>query len=389
MRRTKALLSCLLALALVMLTACGARQQTVHRLSADRVTQAATVSQLQEVSDLIVVFTPETQENVLSRYSDGNVSTGYTRTTGQVTQVLKGQAPAQLVITEECYTADDALWTQGGYLPMETGKPYLLFLTAYDDGSDYAGMYYPTELERGKYPLGQALTTAEEAPVHGFEDGKVFEGCMPVEVLAKRGFESVRYGCMKPVGLTDPRTGKRPYAAVQLRKENRDGTMYNLVGFQTNLKFGEQKRVFSMIPGLENAEFVRYGSMHRNTFLDSPRLLDEWFMLRGSDNVFFGGQMTGVEGYVESAASGIIAGRALADRLSGKQPLTLPRTTMLGALCSYISDPTVENFQPMASSMGILPSLDRVIKGKQERYGALAQRALSDLDKALSDSEDT
>ena len=163
MRRTKALLSCLLALALVMLTACGAKQQTVHRLSADRVTQAATVSQLQEVSDLIVVFTPETQENVLSRYSDGNVASGYTRTTGQVTQVLKGQAPAQLVITEECYTADDALWTQGGYLPMETGKPYLLFLTAYDDGSDYAGMYYPTELERGKYPLGQALTTADSA----------------------------------------------------------------------------------------------------------------------------------------------------------------------------------------------------------------------------------
>ena len=150
MRRTKALLSCLLALALVMLTACGARQQTVHRLSADRVTQAATVSQLQEVSDLIVVFTPETQENVLSRYSDGNVASGYTKTTG-------------LVITEECYTADDALWTQGGYLPMETGKPYLLFLTAYDDGSDYAGMYYPTELERGKYPLGQALTTADSA----------------------------------------------------------------------------------------------------------------------------------------------------------------------------------------------------------------------------------
>lgn len=163
MRRTKALLSCLLALLLVMLTACGARQQTVHRLSADRLTQAATVSQLQEVSDLIVVFTPETQENVLSRYSDGNVASGYTKTTGQVTQVLKGQAPAQLVITEECYTADDALWTQGGYLPMETGKPYLLFLTAYDDGSDYAGMYFPTELERGKYPLGQALTTADSA----------------------------------------------------------------------------------------------------------------------------------------------------------------------------------------------------------------------------------
>lgn len=163
MRRTKALLSCLLALALVMLTACGARQQTVHRLSADRLTQAATVSQLQEVSDLIVVFTPETQENVLSRYSDGNVSSGYTRTTGRVSQVLKGQAPEQLVITEECYTLDDALWTQGGYLPMEKGRPYLLFLTAYPGGSDYAGMYYPTELELGKYPLTDQPLTASDA----------------------------------------------------------------------------------------------------------------------------------------------------------------------------------------------------------------------------------
>lgn len=163
MRRTKALLSCLLALALVMLTACGARQQTVHRLSADRLTQAATVSQLQEVSDLIVVFTPETQENVLSRYSDGNVSSGYTRTTGRVSQVLKGQAPEQLVITEECYTLDDALWTQGGYLPMEKGRPYLLFLTAYPGGSDYAGMYYPTELELGKYPLTDQPLTASHA----------------------------------------------------------------------------------------------------------------------------------------------------------------------------------------------------------------------------------
>lgn len=162
MRRTKALLSCLLALALVMLTACGARQQTVHRLSADRLTQAATVSQLQEVSDLIVVFTPETQENVLSRYSDGNVSSGYTRTTGRVSQVLKGQAPEQLVITEECYTLDDALWTQGGYLPMEKGRSYLLFLTAYPSGSDYAGMYYPTELELGKYPLTDQPLTASD-----------------------------------------------------------------------------------------------------------------------------------------------------------------------------------------------------------------------------------
>lgn len=286
------------------------------------------------------------------------------------------------------------------------------FQTRYDKGeADYVNCPMTREEYEAFY---EALITAESAPLkefdrpeesaaagrcetvpqspartpgsHGTDGMRVFEGCMPVEVLAKRGMESVRYGCMKPVGLTDPRTGKRPYAVVQLRKENREGTMYNLVGFQTNLKFGEQKRVFSMIPGLENAEFVRYGVMHRNTFLDSPRLLDKWFMLRGSDNLFFGGQMTGVEGYVESAASGIIAGRALADRLSGRQPPELPRTTMLGALCSYISDESVENFQPMASSMGILPPLDVKIKGKQERYGALAQRALADLDRALSDN---
>ena len=261
------------------------------------------------------------------------------------------------------------------------------FQTRYDKGeADYVNCPMTREEYEEFY---EALITAESAPLKEFDRPeesaglKVFEGCMPIEVLAKRGMESVRYGCMKPVGLTDPRTGFRPYAVVQLRKENREGTLYNLVGFQTNLKFGEQKRVFSMIPGLENAEFVRYGVMHRNTFIDSPRHLDRWFMLRGSDNLFFGGQITGVEGYVESAASGIIAGRALADKLSGRQPLELPRTTMLGALCSYISDSSVTDFQPMASSMGLLPPLDRIIKGKQERYAALAERSLADLDRAL------
>lgn len=210
---------------------------------------------------------------------------------------------------------------------------------------------------------------------------------MPVEVLAKRGIESVRYGCMKPVGLTDPRTGTRPYAAVQLRRENREGTLYNIVGFQTNLKFGEQKRVFSMIPGLENAEFMRYGVMHRNTFIDSPRLLDVHFMLKGSDNIFFGGQITGVEGYVESAASGIAAGRALADRLEGRAPTVFPRTTMLGALSAYISDPSVVDFQPMGSNMGILPPVEETFRGKQakqNKYAALAKRALEDLDRVLN-----
>ncbi len=265
------------------------------------------------------------------------------------------------------------------------------FQTRYDKGgADYVNCPMTREEYEAFY---EALITAESAPLKEFdrpeesEGMRVFEGCMPVEVLAKRGKESVRYGCMKPVGLADPRSGKRPYAVVQLRKENREGTMYNLVGFQTNLKFGEQKRVFSMIPGLENAEFVRYGVMHRNTFLDSPRLLDRRFMLRNSDGLFFGGQITGVEGYVESAASGIIAGRALADRLSGRKPLELPETTMLGALCGYISDPSVTSFQPMASSMGILPPLDVKIKGKQERYGALARRALSDLDRALEENK--
>lgn len=235
-----------------------------------------------------------------------------------------------------------------------------------------------------------ALINAEGAPLHEFDRPeesaglKIYEGCMPVEVLAKRGYDSVRYGCMKPVGLTDPRTGRRPYAAVQLRKENAEGTLYNLVGFQTNLKFGEQKRVFTMIPGLGNAEFARYGVMHRNTFLCSPRLLDERFMLKGSNNVFFAGQMTGVEGYVESAASGIVAGRALADILDGKEPLTLPRTTMMGALAHYIANAFDGDFQPMGSNMGILPPLDENIRDKKLKYSKLAERSLAQLGELLS-----
>ncbi len=264
------------------------------------------------------------------------------------------------------------------------------FQTRYDKGdADYINCPMNKEEYEAFY---EALVAAESAPLKEFDRPeeksgmKVYEGCMPVEVLAKRGIECVRYGCMKPVGLTDPRTGHRPWAAVQLRKENKEGTLYNIVGFQTNLKFGEQKRVFSMIPGLENAEFARYGVMHRNTFIDSPRLLDCHFMLRGSKNVFFGGQITGVEGYVESAASGIIAGRALADRLSGKAPLVLPRTTMLGALCSYISDESVTEFQPMGSNMGILPPLGYQGKlKKHEKYAMLAERAINDMDRILND----
>ncbi len=207
---------------------------------------------------------------------------------------------------------------------------------------------------------------------------------MPIEVLARRGLDAVRYGPMKPVGLRDPRTGRRPWAVVQLRRENAEGTLYNLVGFQTNLRFGEQKRVFSMIPGLENAEFVRYGVMHRNTFLDSPRLLQADQSLRSEPNVFFAGQMTGVEGYMESAASGLLAGLQFARRLQGRPALSLPRETMLGALTAYITDPTVTDFQPMGANMGILPPLPERVRDKQQRYQLLADRALACLERTLA-----
>ncbi|MCL2077409.1 MAG: methylenetetrahydrofolate--tRNA-(uracil(54)-C(5))-methyltransferase (FADH(2)-oxidizing) TrmFO [Oscillospiraceae bacterium] len=229
------------------------------------------------------------------------------------------------------------------------------------------------------------LIKAETAPLHQVDKINVYEGCMPVEILAKRGRDSVRYGCMKPVGFTDPRTDKRPYALVQLRAENAEKTLFNIVGFQTNLKFKEQERVFRLIPGLENADFMRYGVMHRNTFLDSPRLLDRHFMLNNSDNVYFAGQITGTEGYAESAAGGIIAGLSLARKLIGKEPLELPETTIIGALSRYISDQNVTNFQPMGANMGLLPPLPERIKGKKERYAALAERAIKDLKTAVSD----
>lgn len=250
------------------------------------------------------------------------------------------------------------------------------FATRYDKGE---ADYINCPMNREEYQrFYNELINAETAPLKEFEDLTVYEGCMPVEVLAKRGEESVRYGCMKPVGLTDPRTGHRPWAAVQLRKENAEGTLYNIVGFQTNLKFPEQKRVFGMIPGLENAEFARYGVMHRNTFLNSPLLLDGRFMLKGSENVFFAGQMTGVEGYVESAMSGIIAGISLAKRLLGEAELVLPDGTMCNALCRHVSTEN-KDFQPMGANMGILPPLEENIRNKQDRYEKIAARGLERL----------
>lgn len=221
------------------------------------------------------------------------------------------------------------------------------------------------------------LISAESAPLKDFDKPfKVYEGCMPIEVLAKRGEDSIRFGPLKPVGLTDPRTGHRPWAVVQLRKENKEGTLYNIVGFQTNLKFPEQKRVFSMIPGLKNAEFMRYGVMHRNSFINSPKLLNRNLSLKSNPKIFFAGQISGVEGYMESASSGIVAGINAAAEILGEKPLILPEFSMIGALLSYICDESVADFQPMGANFGILPALPQKIRDKKERYGALANRSL-------------
>ncbi len=227
----------------------------------------------------------------------------------------------------------------------------------------------------------QALTTAREAEVHGFEDQKVFEGCMPVEVMARRGRETLCYGPLKPRGLTDPRTGKEPYAVVQLRRDNREGSVYNLVGFQTHLRFPEQRRVFSMIPALHDAEFLRYGVMHRNTFLNSPRLLDRYYRLKAEPRISFAGQMTGVEGYVESAASGFLGGVETARRLRGLPPVDFPQETAIGALGLYVSNQSVVAFQPMNINFGIMPPLGRRVKGKRNKNAELSRRSLDIIEK--------
>mgnify|MGYP001030698137 FL=1 len=254
------------------------------------------------------------------------------------------------------------------------------FASRYEKGdSDYINC----PMNREEYDhFVQELTAAECAPVHSFDAAspKVYEGCMPIEVLASRGHDAIRFGPMKPVGLIDPRTGHRPWAVLQLRTENRENTLYNLVGFQTNLKFGEQKRVFGMIPGLGRAEFARYGVMHRNTFLNSPQVLDADFSFRKRNDLFFAGQITGVEGYMESAASGILAGKNAVRRLRGEPPLILPDTTMMGALSHYIAEYAGKDFQPMGANFGVLPPLSEKIRDKRERYAALSQRALEALD---------
>lgn len=252
----------------------------------------------------------------------------------------------------------------------------------YDREESGEGDYINCPLNKEEYEaFREALVSAERAPLHEFdrvEGLTVYEGCMPIEVLASRGGDAIRFGPMKPVGLRDPHTGHRPWAVVQLRAENAAGTLYNLVGFQTNLKFSEQKRVFGMIPALKNAEFMRYGVMHRNTFLNAPTLLDGAFRLKSRPQLLFAGQMTGVEGYMESAASGLLAGLNAARQVKGQPPLILPRDTMLGALSAHVSEENA-NYQPMGANFGILPTLDTHVRDKKQRYAALAQRALDSL----------
>ena len=259
--------------------------------------------------------------------------------------------------------------------PIVTGESIdmnsAFFASRYGKGGDD---YINCPMNKEEYEkFHYELVNAESAKTHDFD---VYEGCMPIEVLAKRGEDSIRFGPMKPVGLTDPRTGHRPWAVLQLRRENSLGSIYNLVGFQTNLKFSEQKRVFSMIPALKNAQFTRYGVMHRNSFLDSPRVLDRSMRLKDSEDIYFAGQITGVEGYMESACSGIIAAMNLVRQLRGEPKISLPKQTMSGSLISYITDESVKDFQPMGANFGVVPPLETRIRDKKERYGALAERAL-------------
>ena len=280
-------------------------------------------------------------------------------------------------------------YPQSGYLHFyDAAAPLVTY-----ESVDMESAYFASRYDKGtpdyiNCPMSQEeylafwkeLCAAKEANVHGFEDKNVFEGCMPVEVMARRGEQTLCYGPLKPRGLKDPKTGKEPFAVVQLRRDNSDGTIYNLVGFQTHLTWPEQKRVFTMIPALKNAEFLRYGVMHRNTYLDSPRMLDRYYRVKAEPRILFAGQVTGVEGYVESTASGCLAGLELARRLLGKPPVDFPQETAIGALALYVSNESVANFQPMNVNFGIMPPLGYRVKGKRNKNAELSKRGLEILD---------
>ena len=310
-----------------------------------------------------------------------------TVTEGEVTAIPNGEVIiASGPLTSDALSAEIAkLFPDNRYLnffdaaaPIVTAESidmdHAWFASRYDKGT---ADYINCAMSKEEYlEFWKELCAAQEAEVHGFEDKNVFEGCMPVEVMARRGEQTLCFGPLKPKGLPDPKTGKEPYAVVQLRRDNAEGTLYNIVGFQTHLKWGEQKRVFSMIPALRNAEYVRYGVMHRNTYLDSPRLLDRYYRIRGNERISFAGQITGVEGYVESTASGFLAGVELAHRLLGREAVNFPRECAIGALALYVSNESVGDFQPMNINFGIMPPLGYKVKGKRNKNAELSQRSL-------------
>ena len=356
--------------------------------------------ELRQLGSLILACADETRVEAggalaVDRHGFANLVTERIRSHSNIT-VIPGEVTAlpegEVVVASGPLTSDALAETLRGLLGEDCGLHFYdaaaplvsagsvdmdkaWFGSRYDKGTaDYVNCPM-TEEEYAAF--WEALTTAQEAEVHGFEDSRVFEGCMPVEVMARRGRDTLRYGPLKPRGLRDPRTGKEPYAVVQLRRDNAQGSIYNLVGFQTHLRFPEQKRVFSMIPALHDAEYLRYGVMHRNTFLDSPRYLNRYYQLKSEPRIAFAGQMTGVEGYVESAASGFLVGVETARRLRGMEPVDFPQETAIGALGLYVSSESIGNFQPMNVNFGIIPPLDHRVKGKRNKNAELSARSLA------------
>ena len=360
--------------------------------------------ELRQLGSLILACADETRVEAggalaVDRHGFANLVTERIRSHPNIT-VIPGEVTAlpegEVVVASGPLTSDALAETLRGLLGEDCGLHFYdaaaplvsagsvdmdkaWFGSRYDKGTaDYVNCPM-TEEEYAAF--WEALTTAQEAEVHGFEDSQVFEGCMPVEVMARRGRDTLRYGPLKPRGLRDPRTGKEPYAVVQLRRDNAQGSIYNLVGFQTHLRFPEQKRVFSMIPALHDAEYLRYGVMHRNTFLDSPRYLNRYYQLKSEPRIAFAGQMTGVEGYVESAASGFLVGVETARRLRGMEPVDFPQETAIGALGLYVSSESIGNFQPMNVNFGIIPPLDHRVKGKRSKNAELSARSLAIIDR--------
>ncbi len=354
---------------LIMACADGHRVEAGGALAVDRHAFAAAITEKLKNHPNITVVEGEVTEIP----PEGNVIIA----TGPLTSEALSEKIAKLFPDSEYLNFFDAAAPLVTFDSIDMDRAW--FASRYDRGTPD---YINCPLTREEYDaFWTELTQAQEAEVHGFEDAGVFEGCMPVEVMARRGHDTLCYGPLKPVGLKDPKTGKEPFAVVQLRKDNAQGSIYNLVGFQTHLRFPEQKRVFSMIPALKNAEYVRYGVMHRNTFLDSPRLLDRYYRVRGNERLMFAGQITGVEGYVESTASGCLTALELARRLEGGTPVNFPQETAMGALALYISDQSVVNFQPMNINFGLIPPLGYRVKGKRNKNASISQRALEALGK--------